>query len=67
MRQRLAEHRDSLLWSAVESILAELKATGEISVNTAPGYVIAFVCRELVAKKLVTELALQDYREAEGS
>jgi hypothetical protein len=59
MKRRLTEHGDSALWSAVGEILAELETTGEVSVNTNPDYVVAFVCRELVAKKLITKRALE--------
>jgi hypothetical protein len=55
MKQPLPDHWDSALWIAVGAILVELRATREIIVNTAPDYVISYICRELVAKKLVTE------------
>ena len=61
MKQRSTDHGDSQLWSAVEAIVAELEATDEIVVNTDPGYIIAFVCRELVAKGLVTQRALESH------
>jgi hypothetical protein len=48
-----AEHRDSALWCAVEQIITELVATQEITINTAPDYVIGFLCRELTAKQMV--------------
>jgi hypothetical protein len=53
------EYRDTPLWSAIEATIAELAATRELSVNTAPDYVIAYLCRELVAKKLVAPTALE--------
>jgi hypothetical protein len=56
----VSRYRDSALWSAVDVILAELKTTGEITVNTAPHYVIEYICRELIAKKLVTEPGLRE-------
>jgi hypothetical protein len=37
----------------LESAISELAASQELSVNTAPEYVIEYLCRELVAKKLV--------------
>lgn len=49
----IAEHRHTPLWAALQSALADLVASHEISVNTAPEYVIEYLCRELVAKKLV--------------
>jgi hypothetical protein len=50
--------RETRLWAAVEATLAELVATHELSVQTAPDYVIGFLCQELVAKKLVVPAAL---------
>ena len=50
-----AEYRNSRLWSAVEASINELVATDEITLNTAPDYVIGYLCQELVAKKLVVD------------
>jgi hypothetical protein len=49
----IAEYRNTPLWAALDSAIAELAASREIVVNTAPEYVIEYLCRELVAKKLV--------------
>lgn len=48
------EYRDTPLWAALEATLAELASTDEIAVNTAPDYVIGYLCRELVAMKVVS-------------
>jgi hypothetical protein len=48
------EHRDSPLWRALEEVVAELVATQEITINTAPEYVIGYLCRELTAKRMVS-------------
>jgi hypothetical protein len=48
-----AEYRDTPLWAALEATVTELMASRELSVNTASEYVIGYLCRELVAKKLV--------------
>lgn len=52
------EYKDTVLWSAIEELVAELSATGEVAVNTAPQYVIGYICRELAAKKIVVAEAL---------
>jgi len=52
-------YRETPLWAGIESIVKELVATNEISVNTAPDYVIGFFCRELAAKKLTGSVALE--------
>jgi len=54
-----AEHRDTPLWAAVEEMVTELVASREVSVNTAPDYVIGYLCRELVAKKLIVPAACE--------
>jgi hypothetical protein len=50
-----AEFRNSRLWSAVEASIKELVATHEVTINTAPDYVIGYLCQELMAKKLVVD------------
>jgi hypothetical protein len=54
------EYRNSALWSALEHTIRELIATREITVNTAPEYVIGYLCRELMAKRVVTGDATPD-------
>lgn len=48
-----APYQDTRLWAALEATIGELASSREITLNTAPEYVIGFLCRELVAKKLV--------------
>ena len=55
-----------MLWSALEGIIAELETSGEIAVNTAPAYVMTYICRELVAKKVVTDAAMMLRRPGAG-
>jgi hypothetical protein len=50
---RFAKYRDTPLWDALEASITELTSTRELTVNTAPDYVIGYLCRELVAKRLV--------------
>lgn len=57
--RRFDEYRETRLWSAIEATIAELVATRELTVNTAPDYVIAFLCEELAAKKLIVPAGLQ--------
>ncbi len=57
--REFSEFKDTALWSAVADTLAELVATGEIAVNTAPEYVIGYVCRELAAKQVVAGTAVR--------
>jgi len=49
---RFAQFRDTPLWDALEASITELTSTREITVNTALDYVIGYLCRELVAKRL---------------
>ena len=65
MKQPASEYRDSMLWFALQGIVSDLTTSGEIVINTAPDYVIAYICRELVAKKMVSEPALRSRRVAE--
>ncbi len=54
------EYRDTPLWAAIETTVAELVASREVSVNTAPEYVIGYLCQELVAKKVVAPAGIQN-------
>ncbi len=56
------QYRDTPLWAAVASVLRELQANGEVRVDTAPEYVIGYLCRELEAKSLVVPAALAPAR-----
>lgn len=47
-----AQYQDTRLWAALEVMVTELANSREITVNTAPEYVVGYLCRELVAKKL---------------
>ena len=57
MKAAHSEFRHTPLWAAVASTVAELKATGEVRIETGDDYVIDYLCRELVAKRVVTEAA----------
>jgi hypothetical protein len=59
MPSRFDSYRNTPLWAAVEATITELTASREVSVNTAPDYVIGYLCQELVAKKLVVATGFQ--------
>lgn len=44
----------SALWHALATSLDELQVTGEIELATAPEYVLGYLCRELVARGIIT-------------
>jgi hypothetical protein len=52
------EFRDTPLWRTMEAAVAELSATHEITVATAPEYVIGYLCQQIVARKLAAPAAL---------
>jgi hypothetical protein len=57
-RRPFAEYRDTPLWRALASGLADLEASREVTVATAPDYVVGYLCRELAAKRVINESAL---------
>ncbi len=57
MSRMRSQFRHTPLWAAVASTITELQATGEVRVETDVEYVIDFLCRELVAKQMVTAAA----------
>ncbi len=52
------EYRDTPLWRALAKMVEDLQASREITVDTAPDYVIGYLYQELVAKSVVTSEAL---------
>ena len=58
MAHAFAEYRGTPVWRALSDALAELEATGEIKVETAPDYVIGYLCQELAVKWVVASSAL---------
>ena len=54
MARARSEFVHTPLWSAVSNTIAELQATGELRIDTDVNYVIDYLCRELVAKRVVT-------------
>lgn len=64
--QLYAEYEGTPLWRALASALTELEASGELTVATAPRYVLGFLCRELAAKWVITGDAITRDREPLG-
>ena len=58
MTHPFEEYRDTPLWRALASALAELEATREVKVDTAAEYVIGYLCQALAAKRVVASSAL---------
>ena len=55
-----AEYRDTPLWHVVAAAVAELEATKEIAVATAPEYVVGYLCAQLVRRGAAAPEALRD-------
>ncbi len=53
------EYRDSALWTAIEETLLELTTTREIVINTAPAYMIGYLCQQLRAKGVISSRGLE--------
>lgn len=53
------EYRDTPLWRVVAAAVAELEATREITVGTAPDYVVGYLCQRLVAGQIAAESAME--------
>lgn len=59
MTRAFDEYRDTPIWKAIAATITELTATREIRVDTAPDYVVGYLCRELAAKHVLAPNALQ--------
>ncbi len=57
--RRFAEYRDTPLWQTLSAALDELVTTREIALDTAPEYVIGYLCERLVSSRSVDPSALQ--------
>ena len=58
MARARSKFQHSPLWAAVANTISEMQATGELRVDTDVDYVIDHLCRELVAKQMVTSAAI---------
>ena len=58
MHDLYAKYRDTPLWRTVAAARAELEANKEVSVSTAPDYVIGYLCQQLVVRDVVAPTAL---------
>lgn len=56
--QLYAQYEGTPLWRALQGALADLEASREVTVRTAPRYVLGYLCQELAAKWVVTGDAL---------
>lgn len=53
------EFQGTPLWTALAQALADLTASREVAVATAPHYVIGYLCQELAARRVVDAAALR--------
>ncbi|MGZ8376301.1 MAG: hypothetical protein ACXWZS_01345 [Gemmatirosa sp.] len=60
MTHSFEDYKDTPLWRVVAAAVAELEATREIAVATAPDYVVGYICQQLVAARVAGASAL-DY------
>jgi hypothetical protein len=60
------QYEGTPLWRALEGALADLTASREVTIGTAPRYVLGYLCQELAAKWVVTGAALTRDREPLG-
>ena len=53
------EYRDTPVWRTVTAALAELEKNGSVIVNTAPEYVVGYVCQQLAVRRLLGPTAME--------
>jgi hypothetical protein len=58
MARAYDEYKDTPLWHRLAEALTELEASREISIATAPEYVIGHLCQALVAGQLTAPKAI---------
>ena len=58
MARMYEQYEGTPLWRALAGALTELEANGDVKVQTAPDYVIGYLCQEMAAKWIVASSAL---------
>ena len=58
MQHRYSEYQDTPLWRTIAAAVAELQASRDIALATAPEYVIGYLCQQLALRKVVSSDAL---------
>ena len=58
MAHPYAEYNDTPIWRTLAAAVRELEANGDVVVQTAPDYVIGYLCQQLVVRKLLERAAL---------
>ena len=58
MSRPFEQFEDTPLWRSLADALAELEASKELALATAPAYVIGFLCERLTAARLTVPDAL---------
>jgi hypothetical protein len=58
MQGSYEQYRETSLWRALAGALADLEASHEVKVETAPDYVVGYLCQELANKWVVASSAL---------
>ena len=53
MAHAFDEYKETPLWRVVAAAVAELEATREITVSTAPEYVIGYLCEQLASGRII--------------
>jgi hypothetical protein len=53
-----AEYNDTPVWRAVAAALRDLEANQDVVLQTAPDYVIGFLCQQLAVRQLLAPVAL---------
>jgi hypothetical protein len=58
MTNAFEEYKDTPLWRVVSAAVVELEATREITISTAPDYVIGYLCQQIVVGRVAAPAAL---------
>ena len=58
MSHPFQQYRDTPLWRLLATALTELEASQEVTVSTAPEYVVGYLCQRLDAARLASPTAL---------
>lgn len=59
MTQQYNQFIDTPVWRTVAAAIAELEKNKDLTITTAPEYVVGFLCQQLVVRRIVGPAALE--------
>jgi hypothetical protein len=56
MNHPYVEFENTMLWKAIDTGITDLEKNGDMKLTTERAYVVGFLCKRLVRKKLIVKI-----------